>query len=134
MKKALLIFLIFPLILFCGFKKKEKPYVLLSSGNISLENTQRIERNFVAGQRINFALVAPNGFKKPGVRIQVFKKEEKTANWGFSIIQSRDVYLDLSQNAYRDYIVVQRSGKYAVQFFYLSNKDYPFAYREFWVH
>lgn len=133
MKKILVIFLIFPILFLCGFRKKEKPYVILSSGTISLENTQRIERIFPSCQRINFALIAPDGFKKPGVRLQVFKKEDKTANWGFSIIQSRDFYLDLSQKAYRDYIYIQKPGRYAVQFFYLSNKDYPFAYKEFLV-
>ena len=133
MKKLIVILLIFPLFLFCSFKKKEKPYAILSLGTISLETTQRIVRVFPACQRINFALVAPDGFKYAGVRIQVSKQDEKTSNWGFSIIQSRDVYLDLSQKAYRDYIYIQRPGKYILQFFYLNNKDYPFVHREFLV-
>ena len=83
--------------------------------------------------RINYALIAPDGFKKPGVRLQISKQDDKTSNWGFSIIQTRDFYLDLSQKAYRDYIYIQRPGRYYIQFFYLSNKDYPFARSEFWV-
>lgn len=133
MKKIYVILLIFPLFFFCSFKMKAKPYVVLSSGTISLENTQRIERVFVSGQRINYALIAPDGFKKPGVRLQISKQNDKTSNWGFSIIQSYDFYLDLSQKAYRDYIYVRNPGRYAIQFFYLSNKDYPFARKEFLV-
>ena len=133
MKKIIIILSILPLLFLCSFKIKAKPYVLLSSGTISTDATKRMQRVFVAGQRINYALVAPDGFKKPGVRLQISKQDEKTSNWGFSIIQTRDIYLDLSQNAYRDYLYIQRPGRYYIQFFYLSNKDYPFARSEFWV-
>ncbi|MCD7740304.1 MAG: hypothetical protein LUH11_03035 [Candidatus Gastranaerophilales bacterium] len=133
MKKIIIIILILPLFLFCSFKKKEKPYIILSSGSISLEYVKRIERGFSANQRINYALVAPDGFKTPGIRLQISKQDEKTSNWGFSIIQSRDLYLDLAQNIYRDYIYIQRPGRYILQFFYLNNKDYPFAHKEFLV-
>ena len=133
MKKIIIILSILPLLFLCSFKIKAKPYVLLSSGTISTDATKRMERVFVAGQRINYALVAPDGFKKPGVRLQISKQDDKTSHWGFSIIQTRDFYLDLSQKAYRDYIYIQRPGRYYIQFFYLSNKDYPFARSEFWV-
>ncbi|MCD7779969.1 MAG: hypothetical protein LUH05_04780 [Candidatus Gastranaerophilales bacterium] len=133
MKKIVIILLIFPLIFLCSFKKKEKPYIILSSGTISLENTRRIEREFLVQQRIYFAVVAPDGFKNPGVRLQISKQDEKTSNWGFTIIQSRDLYLDTAQKAYRDYIYLRRPGRYILQFFYLNNKDYPFAHKEFLV-
>ena len=133
MKKIIIILSILPLLFLCSFKIKAKPYVLLSSGTISTDATKRMERVFVAGQRINYALVAPDGFKKPGVRLQISKQDDKTSNWGYSIIQTRDIYLDLSQKAYRDYLYLQRPGRYYIQFFYLSNKNYPFARSEFWV-
>ena len=133
MKKIVTIILIFPLLFLCSFKIKAKPYVLLSSGTISTETTSRMERIFLSGKRINYALIAPDGFKKPGVCLQISKQDDKTSNWGFSIIQTRDFYLDLSQKAYRDYIYIQRPGRYYIQFFYLSNKDYPFARSEFLV-
>ena len=133
MKKIIIILSILPLLFLCSFKIKAKPYVLLSSGTISTDATKRMERVFVAGQRINYALVAPDGFKKPGVRLQISKQDDKTSNWGYSIIQTRDIYLDLSQKAYRDYLYLQRPGRYYIQFFYLSNKDYPFARSEFLV-
>ncbi len=133
MKKLIVILLILPLLLFCSFKKKEKPYIVLSSGTISIENTQRIERIFLTKQRINYALIAPDGFKYAGVRVQISKQDDKTSNWGFSIVQSNDLYLDLSQKAYLDYIYIQQPGHYILQFFYLNNKNYPFVHREFLV-
>lgn len=135
MKKFITIVLIIPLILLCGFsfKKKEKPYIVLSSGSITNQTTHRIERIFASGQRINYALIAPDGFKKPGVRLQISKQDNKTTNWGFSIIKTQDLYLTTGENAYRSYIYLQNPGNYILQFFYLSNKDYPFAHKEFVV-
>ena len=134
MKKILIILLILPLFLLCGFLKREhKPYLVLSSGAINTQQTQRIERNFVSGQRINYALIAPSGFKKSGVRLQLSKQDDKTTNWGFSIVKTQDLYLTKGETSYRNYIYLKNSGKYILQFFYLSNKDYPFAHIEFRV-
>lgn len=133
MKKLVLILLIIPLIFLCSFKKREKPFAILSSGTISAENTQRVERTFLSRQRINYAIVAPDGFKTAGIRMQLSKVDEKTANWGFSIIQTNDIYIDMAQKTYGNYIYVQRPGKYVLQFFYLNNKNYPFIHKEFLV-
>lgn len=135
MKKFLTILLILPLLLLfgLGFKKSTKPYIVLSSGSITTQTTQRIERIFAAGQRINYALIAPDGFKKPGVRLQISKQDNKTTNWGFSIVKTQDLYLTTGENAYRSYIYLQNPGNYILQFFYLSNKNYPFAHKEFVV-
>lgn len=132
-KKLLLCVLIVPLVLFCGFKKAERPYLILSSGTINEMNIQRIERAFASGQRINYALVMPNGLKYSGVRLQVSSQNEKTSNWGFSIVESRDIYIPSHYKIYRDYIVAKKSGKYILQFFYLNKKNHPFAHIEFWV-
>lgn len=133
MKKLSVIFIIISVFLCSGFKKSEKPYVMLSSGSLTKENTGRIERVFTAGQRIHYALIAPDGVKYPGIRMQISKQDDKTSNWGFSIIQSNDFYLPQSDQIYRSYIVVQKPGHYIIQFFYLNNKRYPFIHREFIV-
>ena len=63
----------------------------------------------------------------------ISKRDDKTSNWGFSIIQSRDIFIDKTADIYNDYILIQRPGRYIIQFFYLNNKDYPFIHREFLV-
>ena len=133
MKKFTVLLFIFMLIFLCGFKKKQKPIIILSSNSITAESAKVIENNFNVKSRIYYALYAPDGFKYPGVRLQISKQDDKTSNWGFSIIMNRDIYLDLSQNVYRDYIFMQQKGHYIIQFFYLNNKDYPFVHREFRV-
>ncbi len=134
MKKFLTILFILCLAVLCGFTKKEKPYILLSSGNSAVFGDKiRNEKHFAAGQRIYISLVAPSGYKYSGVRMQLSKQEDKTSNWGFSIIQTRDLYFDLSKKTYRDYLRINTKGHYILQFFYLNNKRYPFAHTEFLV-
>ncbi len=136
MKKLLVILLILPVILLCGFFKRSKQaYIVLSSGSMSIEtaDVQRIERYFNAQERINYAVVAPDGFKYPAVRMQITKRDEKTSNWGFSIIMSHDYTVDMAEKVYRNYIYIQKPGYYILQFFYLNNKNYPFAHTEFMV-
>ena len=132
-KKILLVFLIVPLILFCGFKKKERPFLILSSGTINAENVQRIERAFLVGQRVNYALVSPDGLKYSGVRMQVSTQSDKTTNYGFSLLETEDLYIDKYSKMYKDYFVPKKTGKYILQFFYLNKKNYPFAHIEFVV-
>lgn len=133
MKKFLSLILIFSVILLCGFKKKEKPYIVLSSGTIENSNLYRIERAFSLGQRVNYGLISPDGLKYSGVRMQISTQNDKTLNWGFSVIESKDLYLDTSSKIYRDYIYPRKAGRYIIQFFYLNKKTYPFAHLEFSV-
>ncbi len=133
MKKLAVLFLILPLILLCGFKNREKPFVILSSGSIINDNIQRIERTFNSKERINYALITPDGLKYGGVRMQISSQNQKTSNWGFSVIQSKDLYIDTSSKIYKDYIFIQKPGNYIIQFFYLNKKNYPFAHKEFTV-
>lgn len=132
-KKILLVFLIVPLILFCGFKKKERPFLILSAGTINAENVQRIERAFLVGQRVNYALVSPDGLKYSGVRMQLSTQNDKTTNYGFSLIETDDLYIDKYSKMYKDYFVPRKPGRYILQFFYLNKKNYPFAHIEFVV-
>lgn len=134
MKKFCAILLIFLLLIFCGFTRKSKPVIILSSNVITKESAHIIENNFNEKSKIFYALYAKDGFKAPGVRMQISKKNDKTSNWGLSIVMSRDIYLDMAQKVYRDYMYIQDKGHYIIQFFYLNNKDYPFAHREFNVN
>ena len=135
MKKIAAILLILPIILLCSFSfhRTKQAYIMLSSGTISPMTAERNERYFSPGQRIYYVILSPDGFKYQGVRMQLSKQDDKTSNWGFSIIQSRDFVIDMAQNQYNDHLTVSRPGRYILQFFYLNNKDYPFAHTEFMV-
>lgn len=133
MKKTIILLLIFPLLFFCGFKKKEKPYVILSAAPVTQQSVNRAERVFSPGQRIYYSLLSENGFKYSGIRMQLSKQDGKTSNWGFSIIATNDIYVVKGDSEYRDYIILQMPGRYIIQFFYLNNKRYPFVHKEFMV-
>ena len=133
MKKIAVILLILPLLFLCGFKRKEKTYLILSSGAITKQNLKFIERKFSKGQRINYAIVAPDMFEDSAIRLQLVSQNSKTSNWGFSIERTQNIYLDKTQKVYRDYIVPTKSGNYILQFFYANRKRYPFAHIEFVV-
>ncbi|MBO5948899.1 hypothetical protein J6Q66_08700 [bacterium] len=133
MKKFLLIPLILSLILLCGFKRIEKPFIILSSGTIDTISTERVERYFNINQRINYVLVIPDKLKYSGVRMQLSKQSDKTANWGFTIEETNDIYITPGEKAYRSYFVPRSKGHYIIQFFYLNKKNYPFAHKEFMV-
>ncbi len=134
MKKLSVLFLIITVFLFCGFKRKVKPIIILSSNYITLETAKRIENSFFAKSRIFYALYSPDGFKNQGIRLQISKQEDKVSNWGFSIIMTRDIYINSGEKIYKDNLHISQPGHYIIQFFYLNNKDYPFAHREFKVY
>ena len=119
--------------LLCGFKRKEKPILILSNAPINQITLSRTERIFAAKQRIYYALIASDGFKYSGIRMQISKQDDKTSNWGFSIVNTDDIYIVKGDSEYRSYIVVQSPGRYIIQFFYSNNKRYPFIHREFTV-
>lgn len=133
MKKQLILLLIFPVLICCGFRKYEKPYLLMSAAPVSDINQNRTERVFAVRQRIYYALIAPDNFKYSGVRVQISKQEENTSNWGFSIVNTEDIYIVKGDCEYKNYIILTSPGHYIIQFFYLNNKRYPFVHREFMV-
>ena len=133
MKKILIIFLILPLILCCAFKKEQKPYAVISSNPITKASMQKIEHTFMEKRRIYYAVVAPDGFKYSGIRMQLSKQDDKTSNWGFSIVQTEDIYVVKGDSEFGGYVLPPAKGHYILQFFYANNKRYPFIHREFMV-
>lgn len=133
MKKFLVIILLLCLFFTTGFKRKEKPFVLLSSAYITNDTFKYFERNFFIGQKVYYAVVAPEYFKDNSVRVQVSFQNEKTSNWGYEIIETNDIFIDKAQKIYRNYVVPRKKGHYILQFFYIDNKRYPFAHVEFMV-
>lgn len=138
MKKIALLFIITAAIILTGTvsfsKENTKPYIILSSVKVNMpEENIRLERNFSVGKRIFYTVVIPKGIKDKGIRMQISKQDEKTSNWGFSIIMSKDFYPDRALNYFEDYFVLRQKGHYILQFFYLDNKRYPFAHTEFWA-
>ena len=65
--------------------------------------------------------------------MQLSKQSDKTSNWGFSVEETRDIYITPGEKTYRSYFVPRTKGHYIIQFFYLNKKNYPFVHKEFMV-
>ena len=133
MKKLLIIILCISVVFCCGFKKENKPYIIMSAGQISKQSLDRIEKYFPSRHRIYYSLMAPDGFKYPAIRVQISKQDDKTSNWGFSIIKTEDISVVPGDRQYNGYIYLTEKGHYILQFFYINRKRYPFIHREFMV-
>ncbi|GBF23340.1 hypothetical protein tpqmel_0744, partial [Candidatus Gastranaerophilus sp. (ex Termes propinquus)] len=72
------------------------------------------------------------GFREHVIKVQIFKKDEKSEFWGYSYAYNRTCELE-HDNFYRDYVVFHTGGHYVMQVFYLSNLQQPIALADFWV-
>lgn len=113
---------------------RKKPVLLFNSQPINKQTVSSFSNLFEAGEKIHFAILNPKGFKNNIIRIQVVKKDENTNHWGYSIVYSKDVKIDISKNFYIDYLVMGRKGHYIMQVFYLDNFDIPFVRNDFKVN
>lgn len=134
-KTILILGLIFLLCLNCGFKKKNKlkPYVLFGKDTISQSSLTNIEKFFSVGQKINFLVYNPDGFKSNLVRIQILKKDEKVEQWGISIVHARDIQIDTSKPYFTNTIVLWQEGYYIFRVFSHDNMKKPFVETDFWI-
>lgn len=132
MKKFCWILLFLSTVFLCGCKK-DQPLLLFNDQPITKQTVNSPTRNFVFGQRVNYLLIVPKGFKRDYIRVQLVKKEEKTQHWGYKIYQSRDYHVDTTKNYFIDYVVPGEKGYYFVQVFSFDNFDIPIARNDFWV-
>lgn len=127
---AFLMFSMLFSVFFLGGCSREKPFVVFSSTPI-LESTTP-EYKFQTGQKIYYAVVHPKGFKEDHIKVQIFKKDEKSEYWGYSHIYNRTCELT-HKKFYRDYIVIHTPGLYVMQVFYISDLGRPITMQDFWV-
>lgn len=133
MKKIIIILLILPFMLCCAFKREQKPYAVISANPITVSSIKRIEHSFMEKRRVYYVVYAPEGFKYSGIRVQLSKQDDKTSNWGFSIVHAEDIYVEKGNNEFRGYVLPPAKGHYILQCFYSNNKRYPFIHKEFMV-
>lgn len=112
---------------------KQKPVLVMNSQKITKETVYNVEQNFKIRQRINYALLMPKGFKDSVIRVQIIKKEQKTAYWGYKIYQAQDFAIDKGKNYYINFFTIPEGGYYIMRIFELRDLDKPVAILDFWV-
>ncbi len=131
--KQILCVLILCLAIIVSGCDKNKPILVLNSKPITAKTVNYPVQNFEVGQRINYALIMPKGFNDSAIRLQIIKKEEKAAYWGYKISQTYDRNVDTSKKFYIDYFTINKSGYYIIRAFEINNLDKQLAIMDFWV-
>lgn len=130
-KSASCFFILFAI--FLSGCQKDKPIIVFNSAPINKTNVYQGTKTFAPSQKIYFALLNPDGFKSDLLRMQVFKKDDKSEFWGYTYYYSKDIKIDSSLNYYLDYFTIDECGYYVLQFFYINKLGKGFAYNDFWV-
>ena len=132
MKKVFAILIILCALFVSGFSRKQA-VIVLNSQPITKETVNRPVQDFQKNQRINYALIVPKGFKDSVIRIQIIKKNEKVANWGYKIYYTDDICVDTSKKFHIDYFTIPEKGYYIFRAFEVRNLDEALAIADFWV-
>lgn len=130
-KTARLSIIIALLCCFSGYAKN-KAYVIFSSRPITTETLQT-EKIFNIGETINFAVLSPNGFKNPLIRIQIIKKSDKTDIMGYTMAQARDIEIDTSKNYFINSFCLYNAGGFYFRVFSHDDFKKPILESEFWI-
>lgn len=132
--KAIIFTLLLCLSVFTSGYKKNAPIILFNSQPITSETLLNNSKEFEAGKRIYYIFITEKPFKGDFVRVQLLKKEEKTAIGGYKIISANDYRIQQDQvYYYDDYFVINERGCYVVQIFSLDKLDKPLARDYFFV-
>lgn len=132
MKKSLLSLIICVIFLVSGCDR-QKPILVLNSQPITKDTVNYFVQNFNPRQRINYALIMPKGFTDSVIRIQIVKKDEKVANWGYKIQQSQDICIDPSKKFYIGYVIAPEKGYYIMSIYEIKNLEKELSRIDFWV-
>lgn len=133
-KFSCLIFLVLALIFSCGFKAKEKPYITFTSQNFVTEQTLRANENiFNVGSKITYMFCYPKGFGDSVLRMQLYKMDDKVQIMGFSLVQSRDVNVNIGDKQYMDYFILRQPGLYQLQIVEIRKQRRILQYARFRV-
>ncbi len=131
--KNLFVCLILFAVIFISGCDKEKPLLVLNSQPITKQTVNFPVQEFSIRQKINYVLIMPKGFTDSVIRIQIIKKNEKIAYWGYKIYQSQDLCVDMSKKFYINYFTIPEKGYYIMRAFEIKNLDEPVAIMDFWV-
>ncbi len=133
MRKLLLILLTFCVVFTSACEKIGKPMLLTNSQIITRETVSNPVYTFSPRQRINYVVINPKGFSDTVLRLQIIKKDEKTANWGISIYQSENINVEKGKKFYIGYTTLPEKGCYIMRVFELNNIENELARNVIWI-
>ena len=126
--------------------KDTTPRIFLSTKPITRETFIPMDK-FKVNDTINFVLISPKGFKSDTIRLQLLKKSNLSAIYGYTLALGKD-YNIIHDNYLIGSYTVYSAGRYELMFFepedkqkktIFTHKTYypgprPLAYVEFGVY
>ena len=95
--------------------KDTTPRIFLSTKPIMRETFVPMNE-FKKNDTINFVLIAPKTFKSDTVRMQLFKKSNLSAQWGYTLALGKDYNVE-DKYYLTGAFTVYSAGRYEIQFF-----------------
>ena len=114
----LYLLLVFIMGLFLTGCKDTTPRVFLSTKPIMRETFVPMEE-FKVNDTINFVLLAPKGFRTDTVRLQLLKKSNLSAMWGYTLALGKDYNVE-NEHYLTGSFTVYSGGRYELMFFDLN--------------
>ena len=134
MKKYILIFITFLLLIFTTACTQDKAAILFNKYPITEKNIYDYSVNFQAGSRIYYVILMPEKVESRYLYIQIIKKDNDYGRLGYNLIQTRDIRLkDEEINYFTDYFVLNQEGFYFMRFYSKDNPHKILASAEFYV-
>lgn len=95
--------------------KDTTPRIFLSTKPVMRETFVPMEE-FKKNDTINFILIAPKGFRSDMVRLQLLKKSNLSAQWGYTLALGKDYNVE-DEHYLTGAFTVYSAGRYELQFY-----------------
>lgn len=111
-----------------------KAVIFFSDKKIDIDFTpERDKTVFAPGQKIYFVLYTQEPFTTDMMRVQVLKLEQKSSIYTPSLVQGRDIEIDMSMPYFTDSLVLYSTGYYLLRVFSKDRLLTPIAESDFKV-
>lgn len=132
MKK--LIAVIFLILFFTTACSVKHAGILFNKYPITAENIYDNQTVFPVGSRIYYVVVMPKKVESRYLYMQIVKKDNKYGQFGYNLIQTRNIRLkDEEINYFTDYFVLNEDGYYFMRIYSKDNPHKVLASAEFYV-
>jgi len=112
----------------------EKASILFNKYPVTEKNIYDYSTIFPAGRRIYYVILMPKKVESRYIYIQIVKKDNDYGQFGYQLIQTRNIRLkDEEVHYYTDYFVLNESGFYFMKVYSKDNPQKVLASAEFHV-
>ncbi len=121
-KLLLLSVLIITIFMVSSCSREEKSLILFNHNPITRLNVLENATDFKVDERIYFIYMTKKNLEGEDIRIKIFKRDSKANGLMNTLVYSNDFRLKKGEiNYFTDYIVMQKSGDYAMLVFRKDN-------------